>query len=82
MFWTQRLFNLCWLVEMIFKRETEKPYTPYAPMAIRIHIYNYIFVLFIAENLYPPVRIVSVISALAVSPRSCYKGFPPFQEVW
>jgi hypothetical protein len=47
-------------------------------MAIRIHIYNYIFVLFIEENLYSPVRIVSVISALTGSPRSCYKGFLPF----
>lgn len=50
MFWTPRLFNLCWPVGMIFKRETEMPDTPYTPMAIRIHIYNYISVLFIAEK--------------------------------
>lgn len=35
---------------MIFKRETEMPYTPYTLMAIRIHIYNYVSVLFIAEK--------------------------------
>lgn len=52
---------------MIFKeRERDAFYSPYFPIAIRIHIYSNFFLSFPPEeNLYSPVRIVSIILALA-----------------
>lgn len=81
-FWTKRLFNLYQLVRNDFKKRKRDAF--YSPsIVVRIHIYSNFFSS-AEENLYSPVRKISVILGFTGFPVSCYKGLLYFYslQVW